>query len=68
MRVQMLCPATNKIFHATLIDDGTLDTVFQCSECQERLRYINGDELDFDTDNERVRYFRECFEVDHAND
>ena len=38
-----------------LIDDGTLDTVLECVECGERLRFNYGD-IEFDTDEARLEF------------
>lgn len=49
----------------TLLDDGTLDTVFQCDLCGETLRYADISRDEYGDIEERER---EAIEEDHADE
>jgi hypothetical protein len=49
----------------TLLDDGTLDTLFQCAECRKRIRYS---EFDRDTEGRPDADAMDKAESDHAEE
>lgn len=64
------CPYGNslskgEVMTFTVIDDGTLDTVLECDECGEMLRYSIQDFDEKENPEERVEYFMERAVAEH---
>lgn len=64
----MVCPKTGSEGKLYLEDDGTLDTVLQCSECGEELRYNYSAGEDDGTYGDFVAWAKEDAAEQHEND
>lgn len=52
-----------------LVDDGTMDTVFECDKCGQRVRYSNEATAPYrDADGDMSDLGYECAEEDHADE